>query len=141
MISNSHQIDYLQQNAAESHSLKSNHLFIDDHSILAQKSSCPIQQDWTEAKNVLRYLQATINPKLGSTTAEGKMAKRMEEIGAASVYPTVVYEDNQSCSGRSILRPPDTVLCRTYGRRTSPLISLQHCSTEMLADILAKPLQ
>ncbi|XP_062703556.1 uncharacterized protein LOC134286011 [Aedes albopictus] len=33
-------------------------------SILAQKSSCPNAQDWTEAKRILRYLNATSNHKL-----------------------------------------------------------------------------
>lgn len=38
-------------------------------SILAQKSSCPTQLDWHEAKRVLRYLKSTSNHKLilGST--------------------------------------------------------------------------
>lgn len=33
-------------------------------SILAQKSSCPNTQDWTEAKRIMRYLNATSNHKL-----------------------------------------------------------------------------
>lgn len=93
-------------------------------SILAQKSSCPTQLDWHEAKRVLRYLKSTSDHKLylGSTAAGLEMYADADWAGN--------HRDRKSNSG-FLIRLGGGVI--SWASRKQTCVALSSTEAELVA--------
>lgn len=93
-------------------------------SILAQKSSCPTQRDWQEAKRVLRYLHGTRLHRLhlGSNRTGLEMFTDADWAGS--------HRDRKSNSG-FLIRYGGGVIC--WGSRRQSCVSLSTTEAEFIA--------
>lgn len=93
-------------------------------SILAQKSSCPTQLDWHEAKRILRYLKTTFDHKLylGSTEAGLEMFADADWAGN--------HRDRKSNSGY-LIRLGGGVI--SWASRKQTCVALSSTEAELVA--------
>lgn len=93
-------------------------------SILAQKSSKPSQQDWIEAKRVLRYLNATIDHKLQLGSTNDTVQMYVDADWASDV------NSRKSNSGLLILLGGGVV---AWGSRKQTCVALSSTEAEFVA--------
>lgn len=93
-------------------------------SILAQKSSCPNQQDWNEAKRVLRYLSTTSDHKLQLGSTEDGLQMFVDADWAGN------YRDRKSNSGHLLLFGGGVV---AWGSRKQNCVALSSTEAEFVA--------